>query len=96
MLPPTSRATPAFASGQRAGTELSLRDELIPLAQNRMKVEYGTFPTKDASTHGLAVLAVSCRVDLPEWSAGRVNIFFVERILSALCVKISMPLLQYS
>ena len=27
MLPPTCWATPAFGSGQRAGTELSLQDE---------------------------------------------------------------------
>ena len=28
--------------------------------------EPGTFPTKDLSTHGLAVSAFSCRVELPE------------------------------
>jgi hypothetical protein len=38
MLPPTSRATPAFGSGQRAGKELSLQDELVPLPdQERIK-----------------------------------------------------------
>jgi len=31
MLPPTFRATPAFGSGPRAGTELSLQVELAML-----------------------------------------------------------------
>ena len=37
MLPPTSRATPAFGSGQPAGTELSFANELGHLqAKNRI------------------------------------------------------------
>jgi len=37
-LPPACRATPAFGSGQRAGTELCLQDELSRLkGQDKMR-----------------------------------------------------------
>jgi hypothetical protein len=39
MLPPAFRATPAFGSGQRAGTELCLQDELSRLTgQDKIRV----------------------------------------------------------